>query len=70
VAVDDDGRRAAEDSRRHLEAMTPERSLRAARFMREYKPLLRNDRQRGLAEQMARRFEARAAAKASDRPSA
>jgi hypothetical protein len=43
--------------------MTPESSLRAAALLRDVEPRLRGDRQREVAEEMARRFEERAAAR-------
>jgi hypothetical protein len=42
--------------------MAPESSMQAAALLREVKPRLADDRQREVAEEMARRFEERAAA--------
>jgi hypothetical protein len=61
VALSEDLRRSAWGSARRLAAMTPESSLRAAALLREVKPRLVNDRQAIVAEEMARRFEKRAA---------
>jgi hypothetical protein len=63
--MDEEGRRSLEEAYRQLDAMTPERCLRAARLLRNTKPRLPTDRQREFAEEVARRFEARAAAKAA-----
>lgn len=43
--------------------MAPESSMQAAALLREVKPRLAGDRQRRVAEEMARRFEERAAAR-------
>jgi hypothetical protein len=70
MVSDDDLWRSVEDARRELDEMTPEASLAVARLARDAKPRLATDRQRELAEEAARRFEARAAAHASRSSSA
>jgi hypothetical protein len=62
MAVSEDLRRGAEESARRLASMAPESSTQAASLLREVKPRLADDRQRGVAEEMARRFEERATA--------
>lgn len=68
MTPDDDLWRSVEEARRELREMTPEASLAVARMVRDAKPRLRTDRQRELAEETARRFEARAAACAPHSP--
>ena len=68
--MDENLLRSVEDSRRQLDEMTPEASLAAARLLRDTEPRLATERQRELAEEMANRFERRAAAHASRSPSA
>jgi hypothetical protein len=63
VAVSEDLRRGAGESARTLVSMVPETSMQAAALLRDVKPCLADDRQRGVAEEMARRFEERAAAR-------
>jgi hypothetical protein len=63
MAVSADIRRGAEESARRLASMAPESSMQAAALLREVKPGLADDRERGVAEEMARRFEERAAAR-------
>lgn len=63
MAVSDDLRLSAEESARGLASMAPESSMQAATLLREVKPRLASDRERGVAEEMARRFEDRAAAR-------
>ncbi len=46
--------------------MVPESGMQAATLLREVKPRLADDRQRGVAEEMARRFEERAAERSGD----
>lgn len=54
-------RRGAEESAERLASMGPESSMQAAALLRDVKPRLADDRQREVAEEMARRFEERAA---------
>jgi hypothetical protein len=49
-----------QESDQRLAATTPEASRRAAALLREVMPRLSGERQRQLAEEMARRFELRA----------
>lgn len=63
--MDEDLQRSVEEARREFEGMTPEKSLAVARLVRKAKPRLETERQRELAEEMASRFEQRAAAHAS-----
>jgi hypothetical protein len=53
--------RLAEESGRRLAAMAPEAHFRAAGLLCEVMPRLADNRERDLAEAMARRFEGRAA---------
>jgi hypothetical protein len=53
--------RLVEESGRRLAAMAPEAHFRAASLLREVVPRLADNRERDLAEAMARRFEGRAA---------
>jgi hypothetical protein len=62
VAVNEDLRQGARESARRLASMTPESSSRAAALLRDVKPRLASDQQRNVAEEMARRFDERAAA--------
>jgi hypothetical protein len=63
VAASEDLRRGAEESARMLASLAPESSMQAAALLRDVKPCLADDRQRVVAEEMARRFEERAAAR-------
>lgn len=63
MGVSEDLRRGAEESARRLASMAPESSMQAAALLREVKPRLASDRERGVAEGMARRFEERAVAR-------
>jgi hypothetical protein len=63
MAVSEDLRRRARESAESLASMTPESCLRAAALAREVKPRLAGDRQRDVAEEVARRFEERAFAR-------
>jgi len=51
---------AAELARAELAARTPEENRRTAVFIREAAPILKTQRQREIAEEMAQSFEARA----------
>jgi hypothetical protein len=62
MAVSEDLRQVARESTRRLASMTPESSIRAAALLRDVKPRLASDRQRNVAEEMACRFDERAAA--------
>jgi hypothetical protein len=62
VAVSEDLRQCARESERKLASMMPDSSIRAAALLRHLKPRLASDQQRTVAEEMARRFEERAAA--------
>lgn len=70
MTPDDDLWSSVEEARRELQEMTPEASLAVARMVRDAKPRLRTERQRELAEEAAKRFEARAAAHAPHPPPA
>jgi hypothetical protein len=61
MAVSEDLRQVARESAWRLASMTPESSIRAAALLRDVKPRLATDQQR-VAEEMARRFDERAAA--------
>jgi hypothetical protein len=63
MAVSADLRRDAQEAARRLASMAPEASMQAAALLREVKPRLIDDRERGVAEEMARRFEGRAGAR-------
>jgi hypothetical protein len=60
VAVSEELSRFARESEQRLGATTPETSRGAAALLREVMPRLSGERQRQLAEEMARRFELRA----------
>jgi len=62
VVVSDDLRQHARESAQKLASMTPDSSIRAAALLRQINPRLASDQQRTVAEEMARRFEERAAA--------
>jgi hypothetical protein len=61
MAVSEELRRGAEESAQRLASMAPESSMRAAALLQEVKPSLASDRERRVAEEMARSFEERAA---------
>jgi hypothetical protein len=63
MAVSEELRRAGAESARELAAMEPESSMQAAALLRDAKTRLTHDRERVVAEEMARRFEERAAAR-------
>lgn len=63
MTVSESLRRGAEESAERLASMAPETSMQAAALLRDVKPRLADDRQREVAEEMARRFEERAAAR-------
>ncbi|MFI4993615.1 MAG: hypothetical protein ACHQCH_08395 [Solirubrobacterales bacterium] len=67
MAIGKDLDRLATESEQRLAATAPETSRRAAALLREVMPRLSGERQRQLAEEMARRFELRA--DAHSRPS-
>jgi hypothetical protein len=67
VAIGAELRRLARESEQRLAATAPETSRGAAALLREVMPRLSGERQRQLAEEMARRFESRA--DAHSRPS-
>lgn len=61
VALSPERQQAIADARAEVAAMTPERCLGAAALARRVKPMLTSERQREIAEQLAREFEAQAA---------
>jgi hypothetical protein len=67
VVANEELRRFARESEQRLAATAPETSRGAAALLREVMPRLSGERQRQLAEEMARRFESRA--DAHSRPS-
>jgi len=67
AAANEEFRRFARESEQWLAATAPETSRGAAALLREVMPRLSGERQRQLAEEMARRFESRA--DAHSRPS-
>jgi predicted DNA-binding protein len=67
MAMSEELRRFVRESEQRLAATTPETSRGAAALLREVLPRLSGERQRQLAEEMARRFELRA--DAHSRPS-
>lgn len=62
MAVSEDLQQIARESTWRLALMTPESNIRAAALLRDVKPRLASDQQRNVAEEMARRFDERAAA--------
>jgi predicted DNA-binding protein len=60
VMIAEELRRFALESEQRLDATAPEISRGAATLLREVMPQLSGERQRQLAEDMARRFESRA----------
>jgi hypothetical protein len=67
VVISEELRRLARESEQRLAATAPETSRGTAVLLREVMPRLSSERQRQLAEEMARRFELRADARS--RPS-
>jgi hypothetical protein len=67
VVISEELGRLARESEQRLAATAPETSRGAAALLREVMPRLSGERQRQLAEEMARRFESRA--DAHSRPS-
>lgn len=60
VPISEELRRFARESEQRLASTAPETSRGAAALLREVMPRLSGERQRELAEEMARRFELRA----------
>ena len=61
MALSEDVRRRAEERRERVAAMTAEECLGVAALLRDVLPKLETERQRKLAQEMAERFEKRAA---------
>jgi hypothetical protein len=61
--LSEETRAIAAAARRELAEMTSEQSRRTAAFLREVRSKLTSQRQRDIAEDMAKRFEERAAAR-------
>lgn len=63
--LSEETRAAVAAARRELADATPEQNRQAAAFTREVRPKLTSQRQREIAEDMAKRFEERAAARST-----